>query len=410
MSPDQEEAYDIFKSGRNLFLTGPGGTGKSHLIRHMQQSARNRALHVCAMTGTAAQLLECKATTLHKFAGIGLGKDMFERATEHFRTVKRWRKAEVLIVDEVSMMSRFMFEELDRIAKHNRKSALPFGGIQLVFCGDFYQLPPVGDVEFCFESPLWDPTFPEQMSLVTMHRQKNAGFCKILQEIRCGKLSKASFDQLNKLVGPSNGAVRLVPTCAKADAINLGAYALLSGEEHVYKPRDILDHEMTPKKTHARHRFSEGQVHAELARLRRRFEDGLKLKVGARVMCTYNLDDVTCNGSQGVVTRFVSGHPMVQFKTVERLMWQCVVESDEIPGVAVSQVPLMYAWAITIHKAQGASLESAEIDIGSGVFEAGQTYVALSRLRDMENLCITSFDASKIRMSVKAREFYKAFE
>ena len=411
MSPDQEEAFGIFKSGGNLFLTGPGGTGKSHLIREMHKAVNPESIHVCAMTGTAAQLLDVKgATTLHRFAGIGIGEDMFGKATESKGTAARWRKTEKLIVDEVSMMSRRMFEELDRIAKFLKKSSRPFGGMQLVFCGDFCQLPPVGETEFCFESELWNATFPNQMSLVTMHRQKDAAFCKILQEIRGGKLSKGSFDKLQLLVKPSNGAVRLVPTRSKADSINGSAYAALEGEEHTYTAVDITTYEMTPKKTKARLRFSEPQVQAELQRLRARFEERLKIKVGAHVMCTYNLDDMTCNGSQGIVTRFASGHPVVKFKNVDRIMWPCPVESDLIPGLAVSQVPLMYAWAITIHKAQGASLESAEIDIGKDVFEDGQTYVALSRLRDMENLCLTSFDASKIRMSAKAREFYKDFE
>ena len=202
----------------------------------------------------------------------------------------------------------------------------------------------------------------------------------------------------------------MVPIRAKADDINATEYAKLTGEEHTYHMVDLIDHEMTPKKKAAQSRFSTAQMHAELERMHAlRFQEQIKIKVGTRVMCTFNLDELTCNGSQGDVTRFAGAHAVVKFTSgLERVMWPAVVESDLIPGVAISQVPLMYAWAVTIHKAQGASLDCAEIDIGNDVFEAGQTYVALSRLRSMEGLFLTSFDPSKIRMSAKAREFYKA--
>jgi ATP-dependent DNA helicase PIF1 len=414
MSPDQEEAFQHYKEGRNLFVSGQGGTGKSYLIRQIcEDAAKNKTVfHVAAMTGAAAQLLEgCKATTVHRFAGIGIGDDMFARATENKHTVSRWRKASLLICDEVSMMSLTLFEGLDRIGKHIRKSPRPFGGLQLLFSGDFCQLPPVGETEqFCFESPLWAAAFPCSVILTSMHRQKDPAFCKILQEIRDGKLSKASNAQLVSLVRPSTGVTRLVPTRSKADAINAFEYSELTSEERVFETQDILDHEMNASKTYERKRFSPAQVYAEIARMRDlRFVPILKLKVGTRVMCNSNIDTAICNGSQGVIVRFAGAHPVVKYTTgVERIMWPVVVESDTIPGVAVSQVPLMYAWAITIHKAQGASLDCAEIDIGKDIFEIGQTYVALSRLRSMEGLYLTSFDASKIRISAKVVAFYNS--
>ena len=138
LSEDQMRAFRIFDSGQNLFLTGPGGTGKSHLIRYMNQSSRKP--QVCAMTGTAALLLECKASTLHSWAGIGTGEgDLLFKVTSSSKARKKWKQVKSLIVDEVSMMSAAMFEQLDAIAKSVRKSREPFGGMQVVFCGDFCQ-------------------------------------------------------------------------------------------------------------------------------------------------------------------------------------------------------------------------------------------------------------------------------
>jgi ATP-dependent DNA helicase PIF1 len=144
--------------------------------------------------------------------------------------------------------------------------------------------------------------------------------------------------------------------------------------------------------------------------LKDRFQPVVRLKIGALVMSTHNIDDMICNGSQGVVSGFnASGSPMVHFKNgARRAMAPVCVASDKLPGLSVSQMPLQYAWAITIHKAQGATLDSAVIDVGQDIFEDGQTYVALSRLRRMEDLWLTTLDPSKIKLNVKAREFYRA--
>ena len=418
LSPDQARALCAFETGCNIFLTGPGGTGKSFLIRRFVQSKKK--VQVCAMTGTAAMLLECKASTLHSWAGIGTGAgDLVTKVTGSFMGRKKWRQVDILIVDEVSMLNQELFEQLDAVGKAVRKSARPFGGIQVVFCGDFCQLPPVSTdgtpSAYCFQSPLWPTTFEHEILLTTIHRQKDAAFCKILQQIRVGKITKSTYDLLMSRVLSEERriafpATRIVPTREKADRINATEYAKLEGPELSFHAKINRHFEMTTSKVKERSGIPQQVVENECdALMSRRVAPLINLKVGAHVMCTHNVDESLCNGSQGVVRRFSSGYPVVEYfhDGKERMMYAVTIESDRIPGLAVMQIPLMYAWAITIHKAQGATLDAAVVDVGSGIFEKGQTYTALSRLSSFDHLYLTSFDPSKIKTDPLVHAFYE---
>jgi ATP-dependent DNA helicase PIF1 len=171
LSEQQKYAYRKFVKGENLFITGPGGTGKTHLIKHLIEfsSSIKKDMPVCAMTGCAAVLLECNARTLHSWSGIKLAKgepeSIITTVIRNRHTVSRWKKAKGLILDEVSMLSKKIFEVIEKIARIVKKDSRPFGGMQVVFTGDFFQLPPVGNSgeddtnKFCFESPIWNKVF-----------------------------------------------------------------------------------------------------------------------------------------------------------------------------------------------------------------------------------------------------------
>ena len=445
LSFEQQFAVDAFNRGENLFITGAGGTGKTRLIKHILSCGglcgSKSSIQVCAMTGCAAILLDCGARTLHSWSGIKLAKGapdvIVANALRNKSVVSAWRKTKVLIVDEVSMMSRKIFDVCNEIAKRARNCMLPFGGIQIIFTGDFYQLPPVGNFgepeteEFCFESDNWFSVFKleNHIQLRTMFRQSDPVYIDILSEIRIGQISEKNMLILSERVGrtydPSenNGCVltKLFPTRVKADFVNQAQYAKIESEEKIMKcirnksavayveNGTPIDSSVLVKCSHLSDAEKEQHINTMIANTN--CIEILKLKRGTAVMCTANIDleSGICNGSQGVIVDFFANDPIVLFsngmkKIITRHEWQ----SDEYPILTIAQYPLCMAWALTIHKIQGATMAMAEMDLGNSVFEYGQTYVALSRIKSLDGLYLSAFKADKIKANPKVTKFYQA--
>ena len=438
LSREQQIAFDKYVQGHNIFITGPGGAGKSELIRLIYKHAYShfKDIHVTALTGCASILLNCKAKTLHSWAGNGLGNSTVEQLIFKIKKNKFlkaiWKGTDILVVDEVSMLSLKLFNILNDIGKAIRGNLKPFGGIQLIFSGDFYQLPPVGDIldpdsqRFCFESDDWNSVFNRncQIELKKIFRQTDEIYSTILNQIREGKIKRRSNDILLEYVGREISSelvaepTKLYPTKNKVEQINFTKMTELKGEEKEYKMKYIRDIEMSKGEKEIRSQFTDKDIQLELDFLagNLRCDKEMKIKIGANVMCIINIkseqgDILICNGSQGVVKCFceITGCPKVKYNNgVEMVMTRFIWESDKIPGIGISQIPLILSWALTIHKSQGATLDAAEIDIGSGIFECGQTYVALSRVKSLNGLYLTSFDAKRIRIHKKVKEFYES--
>jgi ATP-dependent DNA helicase PIF1 len=350
--------------------------------------------------------------------------------------VSAWRKVKVLIVDEVSMMSRKIFDICNCIAKRARNCILPFGGIQVIFTGDFFQLPPVGNFgepdteEFCFESDDWFSVFKMEnhIQLRTMFRQSDPVYIDILSEIRTGQLSEKNLSTLMERVGrtydPSenNGCIltKLFPTRVKADFVNQAQYAKIESEEKIMKcvrnksalayveNGAIIEPEILLKCSLLSDAEKDQHINTMIANTN--CIEILKLKRGTAVMCTANIDleSGICNGSQGVIVDFFANDPVVLFsngvrKIISKHEWQ----SDEYPALTIAQYPLCMAWAMTIHKIQGATMSMAEMDLGNSVFEYGQTYVALSRIKSLDGLYLSAFKADKIKANPKVSKFYR---
>jgi len=439
LSLEQEKALSAFKDGNNVFLTGPGGTGKTALIKKMvdycNTSHKEKNVQVCALTGCAAVLLNCKAKTIHSWAGIGLANGpadlIIKRIVGNKYKSSNWKKVDVLIIDEVSMMSQKIFELLDCIGKSVRKahSHLPFGGIQLVFSGDFYQLPPVmrdEDIEddptsaaFCFESPKWSITFHENIELKKIFRQTDDVYSKILNQIRKGKLYKSALTTLTPHIGkplPDTFVPTiLLPRRRETEMINASEFKKLEGEEKRYKLTSVetlpentlkINTNITPEQQDMELKYLMNNVMADRE---------IILKKGTQVMCIANINmegnNPIVNGSQGIVDSFIGELPVIKFNNgLKQTIGYHVWNSENIPSIGVKQIPLIYAWAITIHKSQGVSLDMAQIDAGSNIFECGQTYVALSRIKSLDGLYLTAFNPQKIKVNKKVKEFYDALE
>jgi ATP-dependent DNA helicase PIF1 len=445
LSPEQTYALQSFEHGNNIFVTGPAGTGKTELIQHIVKSAEiyKKKVQVCALTGCAALLLsKCNARTIHSWSGIRQGKGEIEKIISDIfknkKATKSWKNTDVLIIDEVSMMSKSIFELLNIIGKKIRRNSKPFGGIQLVFTGDFYQLPPVGnsecESEFCFESLQWIETFTidNHIELITMFRQTDPQFQSILLNIRKGQITETQIQLLETYIHREydttkhNGCIptKLFPTKQKVDYYNQLMFDKLPGQSYEYNiikktncrtyldnsnrviSTEDLERSSTLSKTTQENEMRNLQMNSPCMEL-------LSLKIGASVMCTTNLDldNGICNGSLGIIMDFHMKLgipiPLVKFangitREIQMQYWQ----SEEYPCLAIGQLPLCLAWAITIHKIQGATLSMAEMDIGRTIFEYGQTYVALSRVQSLDGLYLSGFYPQNIRANPKVTLFY----
>ena len=432
LSTEQQLAFTKYRQGISFFVSGPGGTGKSMLIKTIYEDAmsRNKQIQVCALTGCAALLLNCKAKTIHSWSGIGIAsgprEEIVEKVLSNYQKTKNWRAVEILIIDEVSMMSLKIFEILNIIATSIRNRNRLFGGIQVIFSGDFYQLPPVGNpqeietTQFCFESELWDKLFLKENIIIlkTIFRQKDKKYLKILNEIRNGKIYRSSLnillENVNKKREDNIQPTKLYPKRHKVDQFNQLEMEKLVGDTQIFSLKYEYDLPMGLSQVEERKKYSIDQINRELQYIENSLlvNKNIELKVGAQVMCTINYETIDgyqlCNGSRGVITSFqLSGIPVVQFKDgVEIPIDIHIWTSESIPGIGVSHIPLILAWAMSIHKSQGMTIDIAEVDAGQDIFECGQTYVALSRVKSLEGLYLTSFDVTKIKMNNKVKEFY----
>jgi len=449
LSPEQRRAYSKFVSGSNLFITGPGGTGKTKLIHNFIQHAEDNKINyqVCALTGCAALLLGCKARTLHSWSGIKLAKGPKEKvisyASRNKKVCNSIRGLRLLIIDEVSMMSQKIFEIIDELCREiTKRRFLPFGGIQVIFTGDFYQLPPVGSYEepetmnMCFESPLWDTVFPPEntIELKTIFRQTDPVYVDILSQVRRGYLDGEHIDLLNGYIrreyNPDDhyGCVptKLFALRNKADHINNLMFSKI--DKQCYESRyrtttnniTYLDNGKSIPSNVLREcaALSSEDVEKEIENLAKgmQAEEVFQYKVGALVMCTKNiaLDMGICNGTSGVIVNILPGDPaipVVQFTNgVKMNMPPIAWQSENYPTLSVHQIPLRLAWALTIHKIQGATLSMAEMDIGHSVFEYGQIYVALSRIQSLNGLYLLNFRPEKIKANPKVSAFYNRIQ
>ncbi|PSC73053.1 ATP-dependent DNA helicase PIF1 [Micractinium conductrix] len=407
LSDEQQRALQLVQSGRSIFFTGCAGTGKSLLLRHILRCLPRNTTFVTGTTGLAACHLG--GTTINSYAGIGRGEGSLEslvRMAGRGESLQRWRATTHLIVDEVSMMDGRLFDTLEAVARKVRGSAAPFGGIQLILSGDFHQLPPVAkgregaaQRKFCFEAESWARCIPESCFLSKVFRQSDNEFVDLLGKIRSGSCPQDKVSQLLKTCArplPTDDGIlptKLFTHREDVDLINAQQLKALPSEPHKFVAQDV----------------GSGEVLAAACPARRTLE----LKVGAQVTLIKNISQRQglVNGARGVVEKFndSQGLPVVRFAngrvlTISRERWT-IASGGRLAAQRV-QLPLDLAWAMSVHKSQGLTLDRAEVSL-ERAFEPGMAYVALSRVRSLEGLrIIGSIAAQALRADPKVVLFY----
>lgn len=415
LTSSQQEAYSFMKEGKSVFITGSAGTGKTSCIKlFIKLYKESKIMGITSTTGISALLFG--GTTLHSFLGIGLGKGSVEElCSKIFKRSylrKRWCELETLIIDEVSMLSPVLFDKLEEIARRVRYNERPFGGIQLILSGDFCQLPCIGTDTFCFESKMWSKCVDHTVYLSEIIRQKDLDFQECLNNVRIGYISSKTRKLLKSRVRvelKNNFGVRptkLYSTNYSVDYINNKELDVLAESDP-----DFYEYKM---ETHIYKGVKNPKSMIEKYKKKCSVPETIQLCVGAQVMLLYNLDldNGLVNGSRGVIKGFCDDLPVVKFLNGRELVidyytWEVEELGKKI--MRVIQIPLKLAYALTIHRSQGCSLDYVELDL-SNIFEYGQAYVGLSRVKNLEGLSILGIDFDNINAHPKAVEFYKELE
>lgn len=394
----QDEALDILKMGHNVYLTGAAGSGKTYVLNQYIKYLRehNIVVGVTASTGIAATHMN--GMTIHSWAGLGISDHIdIKQILTKSSLKKRMAEARVLIIDEVSMLDGHILDAIDAITRAFKDKTKPFGGIQVVLSGDLFQLPPVtkqGEPFFVFNSEAWNSMNLKICYLNEQHRQDDSNLLGILNAIRSNSVDDSHFEELSARMKPAPSGqdiIKLYTHNARVDDIN----------------QTELDKLQTKSKTYQM--TSRGRTAPVESLIKRCLApEDLVLKLGSEVMFVANNPAKQFyNGTLGKVASFTSdGRPVIQTKkrliTVDEHTWK--TEDGDKTIAEVTQLPLRLAWAITIHKSQGMSLDAAEIDLSKS-FEPGMGYVALSRVRNIEGLYIKGINNMAMVVNPQIMEY-----
>ncbi len=412
----QSQALDILKMGKNVFLTGPAGSGKTYVINEYVNYLKNHGVDVAVTASTGIAATHIGGMTIHSWSGLGIKDTLtdydIEDLMERQYLYKRFQKTKVLIIDEVSMLHNYRLDMIDWICRQMKRDEKPFGGMQIILCGDFFQLPPVTrlknlsyfdaeqELEFVYKSESFRNAKFTICYLSEQHRQKDNTYLSILNQIREDKVSSRTLDLLKSRFNQDLESVgeytRLYTHNIDVDVVN---------KKHL----DLIGEKS--KKFYMTSSGSTGL--SETLKKSCLSPEELELKIGARVMFTKNHPEgLYVNGTLGVVKDFDSyGFPVVLTNSglelsVTPQSWR--IEEDGKVKAEITQLPLRLAWAITVHKSQGMSLDAMEVDLSKS-FVKGMGYVALSRVRTLEGIKLLGFNQMSLEVSSEVLKTDKDF-
>lgn len=404
----QTEALQILKMGHNAFVTGAAGSGKTHVLNEYIAYLKDKgaSIGITASTGIAATHMG--GMTIHAWSGLGIRDTLtdydLEAMEEKQYLWKRFKNASVLIIDEISMLHHFRLDLVDQIARFMKRNNLPFGGMQVILCGDFFQLPPVsrsGEQEalFAYHSNAWKNLDLKICYLEEQHRQNDKEYLGLLNAIRDNAFSPALVERLNSRHGKKSDSVG-EPTKLYTHNIDVD---LENARELEKLPGEVFEYQMESKgKENLVATIKKGCLAPEV----------LRLKIGARVMMVKNnFEEKYANGTLGTIINCTNYNITVKTNagrivSIKPASWK--IEEDGKTKAELIQYPLRLAWAITVHKSQGMSLDSAEVDLSQS-FEKGMGYVALSRIRTLGGLSLKGINKNALMVDKEVIEFDKEF-
>lgn len=399
----QTQALTVLLEGKSVFLTGAPGAGKTYVLNQFIKRATRQGKNVAVTASTGIAATHIGGTTIHSWSGLGIRDRLSQYDREWLQANDRLRKryiaTDVLVIDEISMLHGARLDMVDEAAKLLRENDQPFGGLQVVLVGDLFQLPPVNRqgelVDFVHTSAAWQELDPAICYLTEQHRQQGDALLDLLEAMRAGEIDEMHIEALLARKGqkpPEDTLVtRLYTHNIDVESINQRHLIALNGE--------IKQFNMQTQGTAAK---VEQLVKSVLA------PEVLELKVGAEVMFVANdFAKGFVNGSLGQIIQWADNLPLVRLangRTVKVEPHAWTLTEDGRKRAEVVQLPLRLAWAITIHKSQGMSLDAAEIDLSKS-FTPGMGYVALSRVRSLDGVYLTGINEQALRLHPEIYEF-----
>lgn len=399
---NQGLALEIMLSGESVLLTGPAGAGKTFVLNQFIRLSKAEGKHVSVTATTGLAATHLGGTTIHSWAGIGVMDSLPQGFADHVAKGRREiiEKTDVLIIDEISMLHDYRLDMVDEACRLVRRKDEPFGGIQVIMSGDFFQLPPInrGDGRaggFVVHSEVWKELDPTVCYLEEQHRQDDEALLDILNALRAGEIRRHHAEQLLARVdeSPPDDLVltELHTVNIDVDKLNEIKLAELGGDELFYT-----------QSTTGSENYVENLQRSVLA------PATLRLKKGALVMAVKNATDRRyANGSIGTIVDFdpATEYPIVEFRsgrtvTMAPDIWE--LRDGDKKRASISQIPLRLAWAITVHKSQGMTLDAAKIDLRKAFVE-GMGYVALSRVKNLHNLYLHGINRMALQVSEDAQ-------
>lgn len=403
----QKTALEILKMGQNVFLTGPAGSGKTFVLNQYIEYLKRQGIEVAVTASTGIAATHMNGQTIHAWSGIGIREALTWKEAKELATDgelhARYRRTKVLIIDEISMLDADRLDAVEQVCRATKDPFLPFGGLQVVLCGDFFQLPPISKggkkARFAFESAAWQTMNVKICYLEEQHRHEDDRLKSLLNAIRSGKVTEDIYAILEERVQAlrseeilSNDVAKLFTHNADVDVLNDHRLHRIEGQAYAYT-----------MKSWGKKQLVETLQKNCLA------PERLVLKIGAQVMFVKNnFENGYVNGTLGRVIAFNEETKLPIIETfsgrevaVTSTEWQ-LSDGDEVVA-SIEQLPLRLAWAVTVHKSQGMSLDAAEIDLRKS-FEFGMGYVALSRVRRLSGLYIRGLNEQSLQVHPIVRE------